>query len=67
MTSGTARRRWRSALRAFVLFFAGGALGYLVCTLVAHSPGSGVPWVGMLFGSTVCAALTALFPARRHR
>ncbi|MQS17161.1 hypothetical protein F7Q99_34510 [Streptomyces kaniharaensis] len=67
MTSGTASPKWRSALRAFVLFFVGGALSYLVCALATHRPGGEVPWVGMLFGSTVCAALTAFAPARRPR
>ncbi|MGW2249943.1 hypothetical protein ACWCXH_07050 [Kitasatospora sp. NPDC001660] len=66
MISGTARRRWQRALRAFVFFFVGGGIGYFVCTLVTHRTGGGVPWVGMLFGSTVCAALTAFVPVRRR-
>ncbi|MQS16402.1 hypothetical protein F7Q99_30430 [Streptomyces kaniharaensis] len=67
MTSGTARPKWRFALRAFAFFFLGSTVGYLVYALVTHRPGSGVPWIGMLFGSTACAALTAFLPARRHR
>ncbi|MEU8515916.1 hypothetical protein AB0C76_30705 [Kitasatospora sp. NPDC048722] len=66
MTSGSARRRWQPALRAFAFFFVGGGIGYFVCALVTHRPGGGVPWIGMLLGSTVCAVLTAFVPARRR-
>ncbi|WP_191876153.1 hypothetical protein [Streptomyces filipinensis] len=65
MTSETGRpRRWL-ALRAFVFFVAGGALGAFAYAAVSHGS-DGVPWSGLLLGALVCATLSALFPRRRR-
>ncbi len=64
MTPETGRPRWWSALRTFVFFGAGGALGAFAYAAVSHGS-AGVPWTGLLLGALVCATLSALFPRRR--
>ncbi|MEU6552436.1 hypothetical protein ABZ915_19440 [Streptomyces sp. NPDC046915] len=70
MTSDTDRPRWRSALRNFSFFLAGGSLGTFAYATLTRRPGGvpwgWVPWGWMLLGALACATLGALRP-RRHR
>ncbi|MCQ9182120.1 hypothetical protein KMT30_24365 [Streptomyces sp. IBSBF 2953] len=65
MTPETVRPRWWSALRGFVFFLVGGALGAFAYAAVSRRPG-GVPWGWVVFGALVCAAVGALSPRRRR-
>ncbi|MFB7241693.1 hypothetical protein ACFCYX_04365 [Streptomyces populi] len=67
MTSTTEHPRWRLALRGGAFFLLGGGLGLISYAEVRHHSLGSAPWNGLLFGTVVAAAFSAVFPRRRGR